>query len=66
MVLDPERDPKDWAIVGTPQDCIETINHYKETIGFDFIGPRFANYQRSSSSKEYLQYVAEEVFCKVR
>ena len=67
MVLDPERDPKDWAIVGTPQDCVETINRYKETIGFDFIGPSFANLPKDQAArKEYLQYVAEEVFCKVR
>jgi alkanesulfonate monooxygenase SsuD/methylene tetrahydromethanopterin reductase-like flavin-dependent oxidoreductase (luciferase family) len=67
MVLDPERDPRDWAIVGTPDDCIETISRYKESVGFDFLGPSFANLPKDQTArKEYLQYVSEEVFCKVR
>lgn len=67
MVLDPERDPRDWAIVGTPQDCIETINRYKEDIGFDFLGPGFVNLPKEPSARrEFLQYVSEDVICKVR
>jgi alkanesulfonate monooxygenase SsuD/methylene tetrahydromethanopterin reductase-like flavin-dependent oxidoreductase (luciferase family) len=66
MVLDPARDPREWAIVGTPQDCIEIIKQYQEQTGFDFVGPSFADLPKEASArKEYLQYVAEEVFNKI-
>lgn len=66
MVLDPDRDPRDWAIVGTPQECIETIQKYKNQTGFDFIGPSFANLPKDASARrDYFQFISEEVFKKV-
>jgi alkanesulfonate monooxygenase SsuD/methylene tetrahydromethanopterin reductase-like flavin-dependent oxidoreductase (luciferase family) len=66
-VLDAERDPRDWSIVGTPTDCVETICRYREEIGIDFIAFGFANLPKEHSArKEYVQYVAEEVLNKVR
>jgi alkanesulfonate monooxygenase SsuD/methylene tetrahydromethanopterin reductase-like flavin-dependent oxidoreductase (luciferase family) len=67
MVLDPERDPRDWAIVGTPDDCAEMITQYKEELGIQFMGLSLANLPKAHSARlEFLQYLSEEVLSKVR
>jgi alkanesulfonate monooxygenase SsuD/methylene tetrahydromethanopterin reductase-like flavin-dependent oxidoreductase (luciferase family) len=66
MVLDPQRDPRDWSIVGTPQDCLEMISRYNQEIGFDWIGLSFMNMPKDHSARlEYLQYVSEELLSKL-
>lgn len=67
MVLDAERDPRDWSIVGTPEDCVEAISRHREDIGIDFIGLGLASLPKDHSArKEHVQYLAEEVLSKVR
>jgi alkanesulfonate monooxygenase SsuD/methylene tetrahydromethanopterin reductase-like flavin-dependent oxidoreductase (luciferase family) len=66
MVLDPERDPDDWSIVGTPAKCVDVISRYVEQIGLDFIGFGFANFPPDfAARKEYVHYLSEEVLSKV-
>ena len=67
MVLDAERDPRDWSIVGTPEDCVEAISRHREEIGFEFVGVSFSNLPKDHSARmEHVQYVSEEVFSKFR
>jgi alkanesulfonate monooxygenase SsuD/methylene tetrahydromethanopterin reductase-like flavin-dependent oxidoreductase (luciferase family) len=66
-VLDAERDPRDWSIVGTPADCVESILRCRDELGIDFMAFGFANLPSDHSArKEYVQYLAEEVLSKVR
>jgi alkanesulfonate monooxygenase SsuD/methylene tetrahydromethanopterin reductase-like flavin-dependent oxidoreductase (luciferase family) len=58
----PGVDPRDWAIVGTPDDCIEQIGRWRERLGFDYVGLAFANWPKEQTArKEYLQYLSESV-----
>lgn len=58
----PGLDPRDWAIVGTPDDCLEQIGRWRERLGLDYLGIGFANWPREQAArKEQLQYVSEAV-----
>jgi alkanesulfonate monooxygenase SsuD/methylene tetrahydromethanopterin reductase-like flavin-dependent oxidoreductase (luciferase family) len=59
---DPGTDPRDWAIVGTPDDCLEQIGRWRERLGFDYVGLALANWPKEQAArKEYLHYVSESV-----
>ena len=67
MVLDPDRDPRDWAIVGTPEQCVETILQYRDGLGLDFMGLSLSTMPKGAQArKDFLQWVSEEVLSKVR
>ncbi len=67
MVLSAERDPSDYAIVGTPEECAETISHQKEKLGLSYMGIGPMNLPDSLEEKlEYFQWVSEEVLSKIR
>ncbi len=58
----PGVDPRDWAIVGTPDDCLEQISRWRERLGFDYLGLAFANWPKEQAArKEYLHYLSESV-----
>jgi alkanesulfonate monooxygenase SsuD/methylene tetrahydromethanopterin reductase-like flavin-dependent oxidoreductase (luciferase family) len=58
----PGVDPRDWAIVGTPDDCLEQIGRWRERLGFDYVGLAFANWPKEQvARKEYLHYLSESV-----
>ena len=59
---DPGIDPRDWAFVGTPDDCIEQIGRWRERLGYDYIGLALANWPKEQTArKEQLHYVSEAV-----
>jgi alkanesulfonate monooxygenase SsuD/methylene tetrahydromethanopterin reductase-like flavin-dependent oxidoreductase (luciferase family) len=65
MVLDPERDPRDWSIVGTPDDCVEQLQRHCDDIGLEFIGAGLVNMPHDPSARlEHIQYVSETVLSK--
>ena len=56
------RELPEWAIVGSPQDCAETINQYHEQFGLDYIGLASLNLPKGFSARlEYLQLISEEL-----
>ena len=56
------RQLEDWAIVGSPEDCAETINRYHEAYGLDYIGLASLNLPKGFSARvEYLQLISEEL-----
>jgi alkanesulfonate monooxygenase SsuD/methylene tetrahydromethanopterin reductase-like flavin-dependent oxidoreductase (luciferase family) len=58
----PGIDPRDWAIVGTPDDCLEQIGRWRERLGFDYVGLALANWPKEPAARrESLQYVSESV-----
>ena len=68
MVVEAERDPRDYAIVGTPEDCVETISRQVEKLGLRYIGLGFLNMPKDSlnAKLEYIQYVSEEVLSHIK
>ena len=53
---------EDWAIVGSPEDCADTINQYRESHGLDYIGLASLNLPKGFSARmEYLQLISEEL-----
>ena len=59
------RDPRelaDWAIVGTPEDCAETIAKCHYEYGLDYVGLSCLNLPKELSARlDYLQLISEEV-----
>ena len=56
------RDLANWAIVGNPQDCAETIARCHEENGLDHIGLGALNLPKGKSARlEYLQLISEEL-----
>ena len=56
------RDLGDWAIVGSPQDCAETIVRCHEETGLEYIGFGALNLPKGKSARlEYLQLISEEL-----
>jgi alkanesulfonate monooxygenase SsuD/methylene tetrahydromethanopterin reductase-like flavin-dependent oxidoreductase (luciferase family) len=59
---DPGIDPRAWAFVGTPDDCVEQIGRWRERLGYDYIGLALANWPKEQAArKEQLHYVSEAV-----
>ena len=56
------RDLVSWAIVGSPQDCAETMVRCHEENGLDYIGFGALNLPKGKTARlEYLQLISEEV-----
>ena len=56
------RDLADWAIVGSPQDCAETIARSHRENGIEHFGFAALNLPKGKSARlEYLQLVSEEL-----
>ena len=56
------RELADWAIVGSPQDCAETIVRFHEKTGLEYIGFGALNLPKGKSARlEYLQLISEEL-----
>jgi alkanesulfonate monooxygenase SsuD/methylene tetrahydromethanopterin reductase-like flavin-dependent oxidoreductase (luciferase family) len=60
--LSGRRELADWAIVGSPQDCAETINRCYHEQGLRYLGFGFLNLPREHAARlEYLQFISEEL-----
>jgi alkanesulfonate monooxygenase SsuD/methylene tetrahydromethanopterin reductase-like flavin-dependent oxidoreductase (luciferase family) len=60
--LSGERDLSDWAIVGSPQDCAETISRSYHETGLRYIGLGALNMPKDHSARlEHVQYISEEL-----
>jgi alkanesulfonate monooxygenase SsuD/methylene tetrahydromethanopterin reductase-like flavin-dependent oxidoreductase (luciferase family) len=60
--LGSSRDPADWAIAGSPQDCAETILRQHEEFGLDYNGFACLNMPKGLEARlEYLQLISEEL-----
>ena len=56
------RDLSDWAIVGSPEDCSETISRCYHEQGLRHLGLGFLNLPREHLARlEYLQFISEEL-----
>ncbi len=60
--LAPGRKLEDWAIVGSPQDCAETISRCYHEQGLRYIGLGSLNLPQDHAARlEYLQFISEEL-----
>ena len=60
------RDLSDWALVGSPAECVELITRCHEEDGLEFIGLGCLNLPKGLSARlEYLQMIAEEFVSKL-
>ncbi len=56
----------EWAIHGTPADCVETILWARDEIGLNGIGFTIYSLPREPLARsDYLQMIAEEIVSKV-
>ena len=55
------RDLADWAIVGNPQECVESLTRAYHRQGLRYVGLGFLNLPSGQSARlEYLHYISEE------
>lgn len=60
-------DPMEYAIVGSPEECVEQIMRRKEELHFTRFSGQLVNMPDDQSGrKEFLQFVAEEVLSKIK
>ena len=60
--LSTDRSLEDWAIVGSPQDCAETISRCYHDMGMRYLGMGFLNLPREHNARlEKLQFISEEL-----
>ena len=60
--LSTDRSMEDWAIVGSPQDCAETISRCYHEQGMRYLGLGFLNLPRDHQARlEKLQFISEEL-----
>jgi len=58
----PDADPRDWAIVGAPDDCVEQIGRWRERLGFENVSLGLAPWPHEQAArKEQLHYLSETV-----
>jgi alkanesulfonate monooxygenase SsuD/methylene tetrahydromethanopterin reductase-like flavin-dependent oxidoreductase (luciferase family) len=56
----------DWAVHGSPADCVEKIRHARDELGLNRIGFTIYSLPPSPQARiEYLQMIAEEIVAKV-
>jgi len=61
-----DRSLDDWAVVGSPKDCVETLLHAREATGLDRVGFTIYSLPREPQARiDYLQMIAEEILGKV-
>ena len=60
------RELADWAIVGTPQDCAETITRCHDEYGLEYVGFSILNLPKGLSARlEHLQFISEELLARL-
>jgi alkanesulfonate monooxygenase SsuD/methylene tetrahydromethanopterin reductase-like flavin-dependent oxidoreductase (luciferase family) len=58
----PASDPRDVAVIGTPDDCVEQISRRRERLGFEGVSLGLAHWPKEQAArKELLQYLSESV-----
>ena len=56
----------DWAIHGSPDDCVEGLLRARDELGLDRVGFTIYSLPPSVEARiEYLQWIAEEIVAKV-
>jgi alkanesulfonate monooxygenase SsuD/methylene tetrahydromethanopterin reductase-like flavin-dependent oxidoreductase (luciferase family) len=61
-----DRSLDDWALVGSPKDCVEKLLEVRESTGLDRVGFTIYSLPREPQARiEYLQMIAEEIVRKV-
>lgn len=66
LQLGADRPLDDWAIHGSPRDCVEALLRGKEEMGLNRVGFTIYNLPRSPQQRiEYLQMIAEDIVQKV-
>lgn len=60
--LSGSRELAEWAIVGSPQDCVETLSRAHLEQGLRYVGLGFLNLPPGQSARlDYLQFISEEL-----
>ena len=55
------RDLSEWAIVGSPQECVETLSRAYQEQGLRYVGLGFLNLPSGHSARmDYLRFIGEE------
>jgi alkanesulfonate monooxygenase SsuD/methylene tetrahydromethanopterin reductase-like flavin-dependent oxidoreductase (luciferase family) len=66
LQLESEINLDQWAINGSPQDCVETLLRARDESGLNGVGVTIYSLPRSPQERiEYLQWIAEEIVAKV-
>ena len=61
-----DRSLDDWAVVGSPKDCVEKLLDIRESTGLDRVGFTIYSLPRDPQARiEYMQMIAEEIVSKV-
>jgi alkanesulfonate monooxygenase SsuD/methylene tetrahydromethanopterin reductase-like flavin-dependent oxidoreductase (luciferase family) len=61
-----DRSLDDWALVGSPNDCVERLLAIRESTGLDRVGFTIYSLPREPQARiDYLQMIAEEIVRKV-
>ena len=61
-----DRSLDDWALVGSPGDCVEKLLAVRESTGLDRVGFTIYSLPREPQARiEYMQMIAEEIVRKV-
>jgi alkanesulfonate monooxygenase SsuD/methylene tetrahydromethanopterin reductase-like flavin-dependent oxidoreductase (luciferase family) len=61
-----ERSLDDWAVHGSPKDCVETLLRARDETGLNRVGFTIYSLPRAPQARvEYLQMIAEEIVRKV-
>jgi alkanesulfonate monooxygenase SsuD/methylene tetrahydromethanopterin reductase-like flavin-dependent oxidoreductase (luciferase family) len=61
-----DRSLDDWALVGSPKDCVERLLEIRESTGLDRVGFTIYSLPREPQARiEFLQMIAEEIVRKV-
>ena len=66
LQLSSDKPLDDWAIHGSPADCVEKIEYARDELGLNRIGFTIYSLPRSPKERiEYLQMIAEDIVAKV-
>jgi alkanesulfonate monooxygenase SsuD/methylene tetrahydromethanopterin reductase-like flavin-dependent oxidoreductase (luciferase family) len=61
-----DRSLDDWALIGSPKDCVEKLLDVRESTGLDRVGFTIYSLPREPQARiEYMQMIAEEIVRKV-
>jgi alkanesulfonate monooxygenase SsuD/methylene tetrahydromethanopterin reductase-like flavin-dependent oxidoreductase (luciferase family) len=61
-----DRSLDDWAVIGSPKDCVERLLDIRESAGLESVGFTIYSLPREPQARiEYLQMIAEEIVRKV-
>ena len=66
LQLSSDIDLDQWAIHGSPADCVERIEYARDELGLNRIGFTIYSLPRTPQERiEYLQMIAEDIVAKV-